>query len=96
MAMPPIVPMPPGVRIFNGTNQPCDALVGPCSCQAWHDLNGTIESCKQKGIYTKFLEDAFKLAILESHARFVADQKRRASAKKRRRLQRIEGGGKRR
>ena len=77
MATGPIVPMPPGVRIHNGCNEPCDALVGPCSCQAWHSLNGTIESCKQKGIYTKFLEDVFKQAIQESHERLVADQAER-------------------
>ena len=21
---------------YNGTNEPCDMLVGPCSCGAWH------------------------------------------------------------
>ena len=68
--------MPLGVRIYNGNSEPCDALVGPCSCSAWHSLNGTIESCKQKGIYTKFLEDVFKQAIQENHERLASEASR--------------------
>lgn len=24
---------------YNGTNEPCDMLQGPCSCGAWHSLS---------------------------------------------------------
>jgi uncharacterized protein len=29
--------MPYGILQYNGQSEPCDALVGPCSCGAWHD-----------------------------------------------------------
>jgi hypothetical protein len=35
-----LVPWPddfaPGDRHYNASNEPCDMLVGPCSCGAWH------------------------------------------------------------
>lgn len=30
-------PMPKGVLIYNGSHEPCDMLIGPCCCGAWHD-----------------------------------------------------------
>lgn len=30
------VPMPKEIEIHNGTHEPCDMLIGPCSCGAWH------------------------------------------------------------
>lgn len=27
---------------YNGSGQPCDMLVGPCSCGAWHDNSAPV------------------------------------------------------
>lgn len=45
-----IVPMPSHIKLRNACNEPCDALVGPCVCGAYHreeDWNGKIENAKQ-------------------------------------------------
>lgn len=31
-----IVSMPFGIKQYNGCSEPCDALLGPCLCGAWH------------------------------------------------------------
>lgn len=32
------IPWPDGLPLaYNGSNEPCDMLVGPCSCGAWHN-----------------------------------------------------------
>lgn len=100
MATSPIVPMPQGVRLYsNGRLEPCTALCGPCRCGSWHRLNEVIETCKQKGIYTKFLEDTFKQAIHKNSLRLVCDQAKRrakqAGAKNAEGKHRIDNGGKR-
>ena len=28
--------MPDGIKIYNSCTDPCDVLVGPCVCGAWH------------------------------------------------------------
>jgi hypothetical protein len=35
-----IIPIPQewGARHYNGSNEPCDVLQGPCSCGAWHNV----------------------------------------------------------
>ncbi len=32
------IPMPLGIEMYNGRNEPCEALQGPCSCGATHRL----------------------------------------------------------
>ena len=34
-----VIQMPLGITQYNGNNEPCDALVGPCSCGAWHQMS---------------------------------------------------------
>lgn len=45
-----LVPMPEDIKIYNGSNETCDMLIGPCSCGGWHsieDWNGKIENIEQ-------------------------------------------------
>lgn len=42
--------MPDHIKYFNGNNQPCDVLIGPCCCGAWHfkeDWKGKIPNLTQ-------------------------------------------------
>jgi len=32
------IPMPKFINIYNGSNERCDMLIGPCSCGGWHHL----------------------------------------------------------
>ena len=73
-------PMPEGVTIFNGCNEKCDMLVGPCCCGAWHRVNGLLQLCRQKGICTEYLERAFEAAIRRNHKRLVEDGLKRGVA----------------
>lgn len=31
--------MPDHVKYFNASNMPCDMIIGPCVCGAWHTLD---------------------------------------------------------
>lgn len=31
-----LIPMPKGIKYYNGCNEPCDMAQGPCCCGAWH------------------------------------------------------------
>lgn len=31
-----LVAMPVHIKYYNGNSQPCDLLIGPCCCGAWH------------------------------------------------------------
>ena len=45
-----IVPMPYHIKLYNACIEPCDALIGPCICGAYHreeDWKGKIENAKQ-------------------------------------------------
>lgn len=33
---PNIISMPKEIDLYNGSNNRCDTLNGPCSCGAWH------------------------------------------------------------
>lgn len=47
----PFVPLPKHwPKRFNASNEPCDMLVGPCACGAWHsegDIPSPIEEPKE-------------------------------------------------
>lgn len=30
-------------RVYNACNEPCDVLIGPCACGAWHHLEDWVE-----------------------------------------------------
>ena len=75
-----VCPMPNGVTVFNGCNEPCDVLVGPCSCGGWHGRVQMLELCRQKGIATEYLERAFEAAIRRNHKRLVEDGLKRGVA----------------
>lgn len=45
-----LVRMPEHIEIYNACNEPCDVLIGPCSCGAWHsikDWDDKIENVEQ-------------------------------------------------
>ena len=44
--------LPSEWRFFNGSNERCDAAVGPCSCGAWHDKADTLERALEIGALT--------------------------------------------
>jgi hypothetical protein len=37
-----MMPMPPGILLYNGAGEPCDMAAGPCLCGAWHNLTETL------------------------------------------------------
>lgn len=42
--------MPSNIKLYNSSNEPCDMLIGPCSCGAWHkveDLKERIDKQEQ-------------------------------------------------
>jgi hypothetical protein len=48
MDNPQIIPWPEGLPpAYNGSTEPCDMLVGPCSCGAWHDAPYSSMKIKQ-------------------------------------------------
>lgn len=44
--------LPEEWRFFNGSNERCDAAIGPCSCGAWHDKADTLERALEIGALT--------------------------------------------
>lgn len=41
------MPMPDGIKIFNGGHEPCDTLIGPCCCGGWHDIEWFLKKHEQ-------------------------------------------------
>jgi len=46
-----LIPMPEKLigKFFNSCTEPCDFLIGPCACGAWHDINDLVQRLNSLG-----------------------------------------------
>lgn len=48
MGKPCIISMPKDIHLYNGSNERCDTLNGPCSCGAWHSKDEILNKLSNK------------------------------------------------